>query len=66
MVLRLTEGIALGIDRWVMLFAGLENIREVIAFPKTQKAADLMTEAPGSVDKDQLAELHLRTAKTGK
>lgn len=59
-------GIALGIDRWVMLFAGLENIREVIAFPKTQKAADLMTEAPGTVDKEQLAELHLRTAKIGK
>lgn len=56
-------GIALGIDRWVMLFAGLENIREVIAFPKTQKASDLMTEAPGSVDKEQLTELHLRTAK---
>ena len=56
-------GIALGVDRWVMLFAGLENIREVIAFPKTQKAADLMTAAPGSVDKEQLAELHLRAAK---
>ena len=59
-------GIALGVDRWVMLFAGLENIREVIAFPKTQKAADLMTEAPGVVDREQLAELHLRSAKTGK
>ena len=59
-------GIALGVDRWVMLFAGLENIREVIAFPKTQKAADLMTEAPGAVDKDQLAELHLRAAKVSK
>ena len=56
-------GIALGIDRWVMLFSGLENIREVIAFPKTQKASDLMTEAPGAVDKDQLTELHLRTLK---
>jgi aspartyl-tRNA synthetase len=56
-------GIALGIDRWVMLFAGLENIREVIAFPKTQKASDLMTAAPGAVDDDQLAELHLRTVK---
>ena len=54
-------GIALGVDRWVMLLAGLENIREVIAFPKTQKASDLMTEAPGSVDQDQLTELHLRT-----
>ncbi|KAA1259267.1 Aspartate--tRNA ligase [Rubripirellula obstinata] len=59
-------GIALGIDRWVMLFAGLDNIREVIAFPKTQKAADLMTEAPGGVDKAQLEELFLRTAKVPK
>ncbi len=54
-------GIALGIDRWVMLFAGLENIREVIAFPKTQRAFDNMTEAPGSVDGKQLQELALRT-----
>lgn len=53
-------GIALGIDRWVMLLAGLENIREVIAFPKTQKATDLMTEAPGTVDPQQLNELQLR------
>ena len=54
-------GIALGVDRWVMLFAGLENIREVIAFPKTQKATDMMTQAPGAVDADQLNELQLRT-----
>jgi aspartyl-tRNA synthetase len=54
-------GIALGVDRWVMLFAGLDNIREVIAFPKTQKATDLMTQAPGEVDADQLNELHIRT-----
>ena len=54
-------GIALGIDRWVMLFAGLDNIREVIAFPKTQRAFDNMTEAPGSVDEKQLKELALRT-----
>jgi aspartyl-tRNA synthetase len=54
-------GIALGIDRWVMLFAGLDNIREVIAFPKTQKAFDNMTEAPGEVDDKQLRELYLRT-----
>ena len=59
-------GIALGVDRWVMLLAGLDNIREVIAFPKTQKAADLMTEAPGQVDQEQLRELHLRTAKVQK
>jgi aspartyl-tRNA synthetase len=53
-------GIALGIDRWVMLFARLENIREVIAFPKTQRAYDNMTEAPGEVDERQLKELALR------
>ncbi|MEM9826262.1 MAG: aspartate--tRNA ligase, partial [Planctomycetota bacterium] len=53
-------GIALGVDRWVMLYGGLDNIREVIAFPKTQRAADQMTEAPGHVDAEQLDELHLR------
>ncbi len=50
-------GIALGIDRFVMLFGGLDNIRDCIAFPKTQRAADLMTEAPGRVDLRQLNEL---------
>ncbi|HEV7283139.1 MAG TPA: aspartate--tRNA ligase [Pirellulaceae bacterium] len=54
-------GIALGIDRTVMLFAGLDNIRDCIAFPKTQKALDLMTEAPGTVDPKQLRELSVRT-----
>jgi aspartyl-tRNA synthetase len=53
-------GIALGIDRIVMLLGGLDNIRECIAFPKTQRATDLMTEAPGHVDKRQLDELGLR------
>ena len=53
-------GIALGIDRIVMLFAGLDNIRDCIAFPKTQRATDLMTEAPGTVDREQLAELNVR------
>jgi aspartyl-tRNA synthetase len=53
-------GIALGIDRVVMLFAGLDNIRDCIAFPKTQRAADLMTEAPGTVDRKQLQELGIR------
>jgi aspartyl-tRNA synthetase len=53
-------GIALGIDRWVMLFGGLDNIRDCIAFPKTQKAADLMTEAPGHVDPRQLRDLGIQ------
>ena len=56
-------GIALGIDRFVMLFAGLENIRDCIAFPKTQRAADLMTGAPSTVDGKQLRELGLRVGQ---
>jgi len=53
-------GIALGIDRLVMLLAGEESIREVIAFPKNQSAADLTLNAPSPVTEEQLAELHLR------
>jgi aspartyl-tRNA synthetase len=53
-------GIALGLDRIVMLLAGEENIREVIAFPKNQSAADLTFDAPSTVSEEQLAELHLR------
>ena len=50
-------GIAFGLDRLVMLITGSENIREVIAFPKTQNASCLMTDAPSWVDEDQLKEL---------
>jgi len=53
-------GIALGIDRIVMLLAGEETIREVIAFPKNQSAADLTFDAPSLVTEEQLVELHLR------
>lgn len=53
-------GIAPGIDRLMMVLAGTDNMRDVIAFPKTASAADLMIDAPGAVDPKQLEELHLR------
>ena len=52
-------GIAPGIDRLMMVLAGTDNMRDVIAFPKTASAADLMIDAPGEVDPKQLEELHL-------
>ncbi len=59
-------GIALGLDRLVMLFGGLDNIRDCIAFPKTAKASDLMTGAPGTVAEKQLQELGIAVvAKPG-
>lgn len=54
-------GIALGIDRCVMLFGGLDNIRDAIAFPKTQRATDLMTGAPGVVEPRHLRELGIKS-----
>ena len=53
-------GIALGLDRWSMMLAGTANIRDVIAFPKNQKARDLMTGAPAAVDAKQLKELGIK------
>jgi aspartyl-tRNA synthetase len=58
-------GIALGLDRIVMLLAGASNLREVIAFPKTAKAIDLMADAPTSVTEQQLKELHIRVVRKG-
>ena len=54
-------GIALGLDRIVMILAGAQSLREVIAFPKTAKAIDLMVDAPTPVSEQQMRELSLRT-----
>ena len=58
-------GIALGLDRIVMLLAGAVNLREVIIFPKTAKAIDLMADAPATVTDVQLKELHIRVVAKG-
>ena len=63
MLFRSHGGIASGIDRLVMVFTGDTNIREVMAFPKTQTGQDLMANAPSAAEPKQLKELHIKVVE---
>ena len=56
-------GVGICLERLVMILAGTDNIRDVVAFPKTASASDLMSEAPNTVDEKQLKELHIALEK---
>ena len=56
-------GLAIGLERFTMLMCGTDNIKDVIAFPKTQSASDLMSEAPNEVSMEQLKELGISLVK---
>ena len=56
-------GLAYGLDRWVSLFAGLDSIRDCIAFPKNNSGRDVMLDAPSFLEQKQLDELHISIAK---
>jgi aspartyl-tRNA synthetase len=58
-------GVAYGVDRLVSILAGLDSIRDTMAFPKTQKGSCLLTDAPSTIDEKQLTELGLMTLKKG-
>lgn len=58
-------GIAFGLDRIVAMMSGTDSIRDVIAFPKTQRAQCLLTQAPSAVEEKQLRELHIRLRNSG-
>jgi len=58
-------GFAYGFDRWVMVLAGLDSLRDVVAFPKTQRGQDLLMDAPGAVEQQQLDEIALRIEPPG-